>query len=120
MSDAPERIYLQHDPESTGEPFDKAHDVTWCQDRINKTDVEYVLSSTYDAETARADRAVAAYNDLAQIVEGLPKYESVKTYAGFTNDVKVYGLLLDDKEAAIEQYRELADALARLLAWRAR
>ena len=56
--------------------------------------------------------------DLAQIVEGLPKYGPVKTYAGFTNNVKVYGLLLDDKEATIEQYRELADALARLLAWR--
>ena len=56
--------------------------------------------------------------ELAQIVEGLPKYGPVKTYAGFTNNVKVYGLLLDDKEPTIEQYRELADALARLLAWR--
>lgn len=58
------------------------------------------------------------YLELAQIVEGWPKYGPVKTYAGFTNNVKVYGLLLDDKEATIEQYRELADALARLLKYR--
>ena len=64
------------------------------------------------------EQAKAQHSNLAKLVEGLPKYESVKTYAGFTNDVKVYGLLLDDKEAAIEQYRELADALARLLAYR--
>lgn len=56
--------------------------------------------------------------ELKRTVEGLPKYESVRTWAGFTNDVKVYGLLLNGKEATIEQYRELADALARLLKYR--
>lgn len=42
MSDLPERIFLQHDPEDTGEPFSEAHEVTWCIDRINDTDCEYV------------------------------------------------------------------------------
>lgn len=39
---APERIYLQHDPEETGEPFNEAREVTWCKDKINSTDIEYV------------------------------------------------------------------------------
>ena len=42
--DAPERIYLQHDPENTGEPFNDAHEITWCRDRIFDTDIEYVRS----------------------------------------------------------------------------
>ena len=64
MSDAPERIYLQHDPESTGEPFDKAHDVTWCQDRINKTDVEYVRATAFDAsEQPVVDEVVTVAED---------------------------------------------------------
>lgn len=40
--DAPEVIYLQHDPENTGEPFSEAHEVTWCKDKINDTDIQYV------------------------------------------------------------------------------
>lgn len=40
--DAPKRIYLQHDPENTGEPFNAAHEVTWSADRINNTDIEYI------------------------------------------------------------------------------
>jgi hypothetical protein len=38
----PERIYLQHDPENTGEPFSEAAEVTWCKDRIYDTDQEYI------------------------------------------------------------------------------
>lgn len=41
-ADAPERIYLQHDPENDGGPFADASDVTWCADRINDNDIEYV------------------------------------------------------------------------------
>ena len=40
--DAPKRIYLQHDPENTGEPFSEANEVTWCTDKINDNDIEYV------------------------------------------------------------------------------
>ena len=42
MSDLPTRIFLQHDPEETGEPFSEAHEVTWCTDRINDNDCEYI------------------------------------------------------------------------------
>ena len=39
--DAPARIYLQHDPDATGEPFSDAVGVTWSRDRVNATDLEY-------------------------------------------------------------------------------
>lgn len=38
MSKPPERIYLQVDPEG----YNQEINTTWCQDRINDDDVEYV------------------------------------------------------------------------------
>jgi uncharacterized small protein (DUF1192 family) len=60
---SPERIYLQHDPEDTGEPFNEAHEVTWCADKINDTDIEYV----------RADLAAAQPQDSEPIIDALSK-----------------------------------------------
>lgn len=40
MKDMPDRIYLQVDPEGEGYPGSEG--VTWCADRINETDIEYV------------------------------------------------------------------------------
>jgi len=41
--DAPERIYLQVcDDSDCDEPFCEHHDVSWCQDKINNSDVEYI------------------------------------------------------------------------------
>ncbi len=54
-TDAPKKIFLQHDPEKTGEPFDEAAEVTWCRDRINDTDIEYI----------RADSKMAYIRDAA-------------------------------------------------------
>jgi hypothetical protein len=45
----PERIYLQHDPENTGEPFSEAAEVTWCKDRIFDTDQEYIRADLVDS-----------------------------------------------------------------------
>jgi hypothetical protein len=44
---APERIYLQHDGEETGEPFPTSEQgfdesITWCRDHIYPTDIEYI------------------------------------------------------------------------------
>jgi hypothetical protein len=41
-ADAPRRVYLQHDPENTGEPFHAACEVTWAQHRIYRSDIEYI------------------------------------------------------------------------------
>lgn len=40
--DAPKRIYLQHDPEKDGGAFKEGHEITWCTDKINDNDIEYV------------------------------------------------------------------------------
>ena len=44
-NEPPERIYLQTDPEGE-KPQDDwisgPEDVTWCENRINDTDIEYV------------------------------------------------------------------------------
>ncbi|MFZ1754108.1 MAG: hypothetical protein WAU10_10205, partial [Caldilineaceae bacterium] len=41
---APERIWLQVDPEgdACGSEWSLLDGATWCQDKINSTDVEYV------------------------------------------------------------------------------
>jgi hypothetical protein len=45
--DAPERIYLQVcDVSDCDEPFCDHHDVSWCQDKINDSDVEYIRADT--------------------------------------------------------------------------
>ena len=42
----PERIFLQVDSENERpEDFKELREVTWCEDRINKTDIEYVRKS---------------------------------------------------------------------------
>ena len=40
--DAPDRIFLQHDPENEGLPFKQASEVTWSEHREYETDIEYV------------------------------------------------------------------------------
>lgn len=44
---APEVIWLQADPEA--EQFDGWEAQTWCSDRINATDVEYIKATERDA-----------------------------------------------------------------------
>ena len=69
MSDAPKRIWLQVDPE--GERYDDPlgsdwDGVTWCQDQMNTTDVEYVRSDEIErleAENARLEAIVAEVPD---------------------------------------------------------
>ena len=44
MKNLPERIYLQVDPDNENpEDFNELFGVTWCTERINKSDIEYVL-----------------------------------------------------------------------------
>jgi len=42
MKNIPKRIFLQVDSENEKpEDFKDLCEVTWCEDRINKTDIEY-------------------------------------------------------------------------------
>jgi len=43
VKNIPKRIYLQVDPENEKpEDFKELIEVTWCEDRINTTDIEYI------------------------------------------------------------------------------
>ena len=46
MKNIPKKIYLQIDPEKENpEDFKELREVTWCEDRINDNDVEYIMES---------------------------------------------------------------------------
>ncbi|MBS3776883.1 MAG: hypothetical protein KGY70_16920 [Bacteroidales bacterium] len=43
MKNIPEKIYLQVDPENENPyNFNELREVTWCRDRINENDIEYI------------------------------------------------------------------------------
>ena len=51
MKNIPERIYLQIDADGeTPENFNELHGVSWCSDKINDNDIEYVLASSARAK----------------------------------------------------------------------
>ena len=56
---APKRIYLQLGPDTVerGDKFSNYHEVTWCADRINDADIEYIRADVAikGAWTARAN-----------------------------------------------------------------
>ena len=56
MSDknSPERIWLQCDPDNN------LYDTTWCKDKINDTDAEYILASVAAERYAEKDEEIKA------------------------------------------------------------
>ncbi len=68
---APERIWLQSDPESTGTPIyptdPSPDDVTWCADKINNSDTRYVRADL--AVTGKATASAAGHALRAALVE---------------------------------------------------
>ena len=58
----PERIWLQHDLEGTGEPYTEpvGDEVTWCWHQISQYDTEYVRADLHDEAIRLAIRAAVA------------------------------------------------------------
>lgn len=53
MSDAPDRIYLNvHPDDAEGTDFDD-EGVTWCQEPIHNTDIEYIRADLYQSQAER-------------------------------------------------------------------
>lgn len=48
MKDIPEKIFLQIDEYGKDAKSFKELETTWCTDKINKDDIEYILSSKYE------------------------------------------------------------------------
>lgn len=62
---APEVIWLQVDPEA--EQFDGWEAQTWCSDRINATDVEYIKADKVKKLTDAARQALDVLEDLDEM-----------------------------------------------------
>jgi hypothetical protein len=96
--DAPERIYLQVcDDSDCDEPFCEHHDVSWCQDKINNSDVEYVRADTAPPQRNEQEPVGWIYEDdegrmmFSQMPESPPFWEPVykavpKQWQGLTDD----------------------------------
>lgn len=70
LADAPERIWLQVcDDAGCVESFAEHDGVTWCQHRINDTDIEYV----------RAERIAALEQALEQAREAMEEMQYART-----------------------------------------
>lgn len=54
MKNIPNKIYLQINPEREDiTDFKELREVTWCKDRINENDLEYILNKKTGNETRR-------------------------------------------------------------------
>jgi len=46
MKNLPKEIYLQIEPEMP-EDFNELYGVTWCNEKINKTDIRYIIDKRH-------------------------------------------------------------------------
>lgn len=54
MTKAPGKIYLQVDPDDEGmDDIDWTAEITWCQDKINDNDVEYIRADLVKQEVRK-------------------------------------------------------------------
>ena len=65
MNEVPERIWLQSDDDPESDWFAELI-VTWCQDKINDEDVEYILATKYAEMEAENERLVEALEIIAK------------------------------------------------------
>ena len=77
---APDKIYLQVDPEGESAD-DSVEGVTWCQDKINDNDVEYIRTDLINAsqsDSAGDALSVVATNlkkTVGELQEAVNKFE---------------------------------------------
>lgn len=87
MTNIPKTIYLQIGedcPTDDGEDFNKLYGVTWCAERINENDIEYVLKENVNdivSDAESKERAKTCWK------EG-NKLEAVKIVYKFCNSLK--------------------------------
>ena len=69
--EAPERIWLQVDPDGLcpGE-WDSLDGATWCADKINDNDVEYVRADTVEWLKLERDELLVAIEELMYALHG--------------------------------------------------
>ena len=55
IPNAPERIYLQLGDDPPDE-FPHGHDVTWCVDKIDECDIEYVRADLFEQQARQIEQ----------------------------------------------------------------
>lgn len=66
-----ERIWLQYKDED-GEPNDYNEGVTWCQDQVNDTDIEYIRA---DIAALASNQPVKLYNKPGETLQSIDDAE---------------------------------------------
>lgn len=120
MSAIPKVIYLQIgdlDPDETDEQgWEAAEEITWCTDKVDDRDIEYVLKSEAEAERdALRARMEAADEWIQQLSDELTLAVDKRneTVANYTHQI----VELEDKVKAVD---EDADRLAKKHTYRNR
>ena len=123
MNEVPERIWLQSDDDPESDWFAELI-VTWCQDKINDEDVEYILATKYAEMEAENERLRKKLHDilLVDTTDGMTASEWVDRTAkaesqlsqlrAATADANV-GFMIQNKalKKANEQVAQLRKAL---------
>lgn len=90
MKRIPNRIYLQFHgqpsfelPDTDLEQYNEESEITWCEDMINDTDVEYqrVPRWQVDMRTCGLDFAKAARRAAKDYADGIAQHEERKKYS---------------------------------------
>jgi hypothetical protein len=119
MSEAPKTIYLQYDPDG---------ETTWCEDRINDEDIEYVQAGELEAAKAIIIEADAQYNINKIPVDFATASIALVSMAAHGSlalvDVAWMGPEIERQTTELQQAREayslLQNAAANLISYRAR
>lgn len=94
--ETPEKIYLQwpdQEPPEGSSELDPVY-ITWCQDRIETSDVEYIRKDLFDALRADAER----YRWLRDQEFSGPEMQCLLVYQGASD----HSLLHDELDDAID------------------
>ena len=59
MKNIPKKIFLQVEGAYDQDDFNECHEVTWCKDKINKNDIEYVRWTPIDPDDLPEGEVIA-------------------------------------------------------------
>lgn len=98
-------IYLQGEDATTR--FEFYDDATWCQDKLNDDDVEYILKSEYDALQVKLARMVGLFNRMQRRLEGSIDYVEAGSSARGTKMYLALSAISEIVEEALAEPDEM-------------
>lgn len=83
MKNLPKKIYLQIDADGeTPEDFKELHGVSWCEDKINDNDCEYLLQTLTEAQINLIDEITKYHFDLSKSVTVCEELLRIRDFHG--------------------------------------